>query len=291
MKNQSTILAAFVAIMLFTASCKKEDSGRSLSAGEQVTQKNVSYGTDTSQRMDVYLPAGRATGKTKIMVLVHGGAWSTGDKGDFNDVVAALRSELSDYAIFNINYRLVLPPGVNLWPAQGDDVASALNFIVSKRNEYQCNTDKIVLIGASAGAHLALLQAYRNNANGKIKAVVDLFGPTDIASLYASYANNPTTQFGLSFWLNGTPTSNPTAYTNASPINFVTAQSPPTIIFHGTADDVVPIGQSANLREKLQIAGVTSEYYTYAGEGHGWQLPNLLDTYTKAIAFIKKYVP
>jgi acetyl esterase/lipase len=291
MKNQSTLLAAFIAIMLFSASCKKDDT--TPQSQDQSTKTDISYGADAAQKMDVYLPAGRSTEKTKVLILVHGGAWASGDKNDFNEAVAAIRTALlsDDYAIFNINYRLVSPTGANLWPTQGNDVAAAINFIISKRAEYACNTDKIALMGASAGAHLALLQAYNNNANGKIKVMVDLFGPTDIAALYTSYANNPTTQYGLSIWLAGTPTSNATAYTNASPINFVTAQSPPTIIFHGTADATVPISQSANLKTKLETAGVAFEYVTYTGEGHGWQGANLTDTYTKAIAFIKKYVP
>ena len=289
MKTRHRFLTAFVAIVFFAASCKKDDANPST---QQSTQKDVSYGAAAAQKTDVYLPAGRSTEKTKVLILVHGGAWMSGDKSEFNDAIAMLQTQLTDYAIFNINYRLADPVGqTNLWPAQADDMAALVNFIAGKREEYQCNTDKIVLIGASAGAHLALLQAYKNNTGGRIKAVVDLFGPTDIAALYNSYANDPTSQTGLSIWLKGTPTTNASAYASASPLPFVTAQAPPTIIFHGTADAVVPISQSQSLNTSLQTAGVAHEYYTYNGEGHGWAGTNLLDTYSKAIVFIKKYVP
>ena len=60
---------------------------------------------------------------------------------------------------------------------------AAINLIISKSAEYKINANKIVLLGVSAGAHLALLQAYKNNSSGRIKAVVDLFGPTDLVDL------------------------------------------------------------------------------------------------------------
>lgn len=288
MKNRHTILALFSALLFFTASCKKENTSATT---EQQTSTDISYSSDPAQKMDAYLPAGRTTEKTKVLILVHGGSWISGDKSDLNQAVTLLRAQLGDYAIFNINYRLASTNGTNLWPAQDDDVAAAIRYIIEKRTEFQCNTNKIVLIGVSAGAHLAMLQAYKNNTNGNIKAVVDFFGPTDIADLYSFYSNAPTYQSALTLWLGGTPTGNATAYTNASPIKHVSAQAPPTIIFHGTADDIVPIRQSQQLNTALTAAGVVNSYTEYAGEGHGLTGTSLIDSYSKAIAFIQKQVP
>lgn len=290
MKSKQFLMLACSAFILVTSSCKKDDDN---SAGQQVTYTDVSYGSHAQQKMDIYLPATRSTENTKVAVLVHGGAWTSGDKADFNDAVAALKTQLPDYAIANINYRLATLSGSNLWPAQNEDVASALNFLISESSKYQYNAGKIALIGASAGAHLAMLQAYGGSTTIKsnVKAVVDLFGPTNMVKLYDSYANDPISQAGLRLWLNGTPTTNFTAYVNASPIQFLTAQAPPTIIFHGTADLTVPIGQSDSLNNALTSRGIVHEYYKYTGEGHGWTGPNLLDTYSKAVAFIKKNVP
>ena len=111
----------------------------------------------------------------------------------------------------------------------------------------------------------------------KIKAVIDLFGPTDMAWMYNSHPIPTITQPIIANVMGDTPTSGATAYTNGSPINFITATVPPTIIFHGTADPVVPISESIKLQAKLQLAGVTNQYITYTGESHGWVGANLTD--------------
>jgi dipeptidyl aminopeptidase/acylaminoacyl peptidase len=171
-----------------------------------------------------------------------------------------------------------------------DDIDAAIAFIHSKATEYNINTSKLAIMGASAGAHLSLLKCYKSNADGKIKAVVDLFGPNDMAWMYNSHPIPTVTQPIIVNVIGGTPTTNATSYTNGSPINFVTASAPPTIIFHGTVDPIVPISESIKLQAKLQLAGVTNQYITYTGESHGWSGANLLDTYNKAVAFIKNYV-
>lgn len=292
MKQYQAYLTTLVAVALLTFSCKKDNgssSDGSTDASSDVTIKNVTYGSSSAstQNMDVYLPAGRTSSSTKIMIAIHGGYWTSGDKSDFDTAVITLRPNLTDYAIFNINYRLAALPGTNLWPAQINDVDAAVKYIIKQAANYHIDTSRIVLLGASAGAHLALLEAYRFNQSGNIKAVVDLFGPTDIASL-ATF--NDTYYQLLTVWLGGTAATASANYTAASPLSQVTPQSPPTIIFHGTADDVVPISQSNDLYKALTADGVVTAYYTYAGEGHGWTGSNLLDTYTKALAFVKSNV-
>lgn len=263
--------------------CKKSSDNND--AG--IVYKNVSYGQDAKQNMDVYLPAVRDTLNTKALLLIHGGAWMSGDKADFDSTVMYLRNELPDYAIFNINYRLAQLPNVNVWPAQLNDVNAAFDFIRLKSTEYGFNKQKIVIGGASAGAHLALLKAYKYNTSNSIKAVVDLFGPTEMKELYNS---NSAYQFMLNAFMAGTPLSNPSAYNNASPLYAVNNNVPPTIIFHGGMDMTVPVKQSDSLYNRLVNANVATEYKIYPNEAHGWYGANLTDTYTKMIAFIKQKV-
>jgi dipeptidyl aminopeptidase/acylaminoacyl peptidase len=142
--------------------------------------------------------------------------------------------------------------------------------------------------GASSGAHLALLKAYSGNS-GNLKAVVDLFGPTDMKDLY----NNSTssTQFVMSFFMSGTPATNASAYTAASPLFAVNNNSVPTIILHGTADNIVPIHQSDSLNNRLVNAGRTVAYHKYAGEIHGvWNNANTADAYARIAAFLNLHV-
>jgi acetyl esterase/lipase len=239
--------------------------------------------------MDVYLPAGRSMLTTYTVIMIHGGSWSGGDKSDFNTDIPNLKPLLGNYAIFNLNYRLANGTTI-LLQQQLNDIDAAINYIYSNATKYSINTNKIAIMGASAGAHLTLLKCYKANTDGKIKAVVDLFGPTNMAWMYNSHPVASLTQPIIVNVMGGTPTSSASVYTSGSPINFVTSTVPPTIIFHGTADPIVPISESINLQAKLQLAGVTNQYITYTGESHGWTGANLTDTYTKAVAFIKNYV-
>jgi acetyl esterase/lipase len=268
------------------AACNKDQDTKEV---VQTDIKNVSYGSDTAQRMDVYLPAGRSTDSTNVILFIHGGSWSGGDKSEFDEAILAIRNQLPGFAMFNMNYRLVRP-GANRFPTQMDDIKSALAFINSKSEDYKINTGKIVLVGASAGAHLALLQAYRYNTDGKIKAVIDLFGPTDLKDLYNNHPVPAASQAVLVGLLGATPVTNPGIYTEASPINYVTRTTIPTKIFHGSDDIVVPISQSNALKAKLEANNVKVDMTTYVREGHGWYGVSLLDTYAKTIKFIKENV-
>ena len=251
------------------------------------TLTNVSYGSDPAQKMDVYLPAGR-TDTTKLIILVHGGAWMTGDKSDFSSFVPVLQLRLPGYAIANINYRLATI-AANHFPTQENDMKAAVDFLVQKSDDYRISK-KIILLGASAGAHMALLQAYKYSSP-KIKAVVDFFGPTDMIALYNSLPTGSLTQMALQIALNGTPTTNASLYAQSSPINFVNAQSSPTLIFHGTADDVVPISQSNDLKAKLQSFGVVHQMVTYPNHGHDvWPATTMDDAFNKIEAFIRANV-
>lgn len=287
MRLSALSLSIVILLSGVMVSCKKENSGDT--DLKQLDIKKVAYGNDTAQILDVYLPTGRDTGTTKVILYIHGGSWSSGDKSDFDEAIAALRTRLSDFAMFNMNYRLAFN-GVNQFPAQLDDIQSALAFINGKANDYHINTSMICLVGASAGAHLALLQAYKNNSNGKIKAVVDLFGPADLTDLYNNHPFPQEARPVLQNFLGTTPSINPVLYQQASPINYVTASSVPTKIFHGDQDIVVPISQSYALKTQLEAAGAKVDMTVYAGEGHGWLGTNLSDTYDKSVSFIKENV-
>jgi len=268
-------------------SCKKSNDNGGPTPPAQ-TMMNTSYGTDAAQKMDIYLPAGRSSSKTRVLIMIHGGAWGTGDKVDFDAYVDTLKRREPSYAIFNINYRLSTGTS-NTFPSQEMDVKAAVEFIYSKRAEYGIS-EKFVLLGGSAGGHLALLQGYKYNSPVKVKAIVDFFGPADMTDLYNNPASPliPTTL--VATIVGATPVSNPGLYQQSSPINFITAQSPPTIILHGGADPLVSPNQSIALRNKLQIAGVTYQYIFYPTEGHGWTGSNLTDSFNQVQAFLNANV-
>jgi acetyl esterase/lipase len=287
MKNILSILI----LSIFIFSCKKNggEPDPVTPTTPAKTILNVEYGTDAYQKIDVYLPENR-TANTKTIIAIHGGGWVLGDKADVTNILDSLRKRLPNYAFININYRLSNAP-INIYPIPNNDVTSAINFVLSKKTEYIIS-DKIILFGISAGGHLALYEAYKNNSAGNVKAVVSAFGIPDLTDMWNNPAGSPNfSRPALTNYLGTNPIANPNLYTQASPITYATAQSVPTQLFHGTADTLVRYQQSVALKNKLQTLNVPVQYTEYIGEGHGWIGAPLSDTYSKIALFVKQYLP
>jgi acetyl esterase/lipase len=282
-------LITLIFLMTLYTSCDTSSgssSSHAIAPATAETKLNVAYGNDSAQRMDIYLPAGR-TNNTKVMVLIHGGGWASGDKSEFSSAIPVLQHQLPGYAIININYRLATQFG-NHFPTQENDVKDALRFVLDKVDEYRVSKD-MILLGTSAGAHLALLQAYKNTDLVKPLAAISFFGPTDMAEMYKRQSNSYY-QFAIGLLVGGTPDKMPDAFAQASPINFVTSQSVPTLLFHGGKDGLVPVSQSKELKDRLDKAGVPVELVIYPKEGHGWWGATQEDSFKKIAAFLKKHV-
>ena len=148
-------------------------------------------------------------------------------------------------------------------------------------------SDKWAFLGASAGAHLAMLQAFKYSSPIKAQAVISFFGPSDLTSLYNS---SPVTALLLFNVTGTTPMLNPVIYQQSGPLTFITAQSPPTLLLQGGADPIVPPVQSTLVRDKLQSLAVANQYVFYPDKGHGWDGPELLDSFDKITAFLRLHM-
>jgi acetyl esterase/lipase len=267
--------------------CKKQGNGNDPGNLSESTMKNVSYGSDPAQKMDIYLPAGRTSSATKLLVLIHGGGWTAGDKSEFDPYITELQQRLPGYAVFNINYRLA-NNNANRFPAQENDVKAAMDFIAGKMSEYHISQN-VVLMGFSAGGHLALLQGYKYNSPIKPRAIISFFGPTDLVDMHA----HPVSIYApllLEALIGASPQQNINAYQQSSPIFFVNSSSPPTLLLHGGKDDLVAYSQSEMLRDKLKSVGVVNQYIFYPNEGHGWYGATLEDSFDKIEAFLEANV-
>jgi acetyl esterase/lipase len=187
------------------------------------TIQNISYGTNTSQKLDLGLPAGRTTA-TPLVVVVHGGGWSTGDKGELAWLLNGLKQR--GFAVANINYRLTLNTADN-YKMQLDDLDSAVQFTLRQAAVQTFNGQKLYIVGHSAGGHLSLAYAYTRNASGKIKAVGSLAGPTDLfaMSYYNSVIYNPILQPFLGVPLYPITTASEQRYKNFSTYYFLSRRT------------------------------------------------------------------
>ncbi|WP_018629987.1 alpha/beta hydrolase [Niabella aurantiaca] len=282
MKNTGVLFC----LLVFLLSCSKPVDTPT-AAREAAVYKNQAYGNDPLQKMDVYLPADRTSVTTKVLILVHGGAWTGGDKTEFDPFISNyLLKELPDYAIFNINYRLY-KKDTNQFPTQEHDVKAAVDFLNSKRKEYAVS-EKTAILGASAGAHLALLTAYKYNQAGNIHAVVSIAGPTDLTALYDS--NTVVANTLLVPVIGGTPDEVPDRYTESSPITYAATGAAPTLLFQGGQDPLVPQSQAELLINQLQQLNVPFQKVIYPNAGHGWGDPELTDTFKKTGEFLRQHL-
>lgn len=278
------IISIVIFVQMVFSACQSESIPNLMEDTNEIakTIMNISYGTHAKQVFDLYLPAKRSETKTKTLLLVHGGAWTEGDKSEMANFITVIQQHLPEYAIANINYRLATT-GNYAFPMQIDD----LNSVITKlKTENYGISDDFGFIGTSAGGHLSLLYSYSKNNNNSIKMVVSIVGPTNLAD--PKYIDNPiwNTTF---FKVTGVKYSdNPSYYEQISPLYRATASSPPTILLYGNADELIPTTQGIAMRDKLNQLGVYNEFNLYNG-GHGtWSIGDLLDSQIKIINFIKK---
>jgi acetyl esterase/lipase len=110
MKKQGKIVGVGLIILLFFATCRKDETPLFQTAAKAETLLDVSYGSDPMQKMDVYLPINR-TSNTNVIIFIHGGSFIGGDKSEFNSQAKYLAAR--GYAVLNVNYRLVNATGLN----------------------------------------------------------------------------------------------------------------------------------------------------------------------------------
>lgn len=260
-------------------------------------QKDIAYCTPggNPQLLDVYTPQDNQ--KTHPLIIhVHGGSWVGGSKSDDNmmPVITALTDK--GFSVASINYRLA--PDFK-FPAQIQDVKCAIRYMRANATKYSVNSEKIGLLGESAGGHLSALAGVGQNVqdfnsdentavSDHVSAVVDLFGPANLVSFTS----------GSSILAKALPTflgAYPAAA--ASPTSYVDPSDPPFLIIHGDTDNLVPLSQSQELLSTLQKFNVPGSLIIVNNAGHGLDLvkgdtiaPSTDEIQTSVVAFYKKYL-
>ncbi len=196
--------------------------------------------------LNVYRPL--QVGRYPGVVMIHGGAWRSGnpqDNAQFNRYLAA-----QGYTVVSISYRLA---PTYRFPAQLADVQTALRFIQKHAADYELDADHLVVMGRSAGAHLAMLLAYQPDAP-PLRGVVNYYGPVNLERGYYDLPNpDPIdSRAVLVDFLGGDPTQFPREYQAASPGTLVRPNLPPTLLIYGDRDHVVQSKFGARLTERLR---------------------------------------
>ena len=207
-----------------------------------------------------------ATRPSPTVITIHGGSWTSGDSTQLPAINHYLAAR--GYAVAAINYRLAPR---HVFPAARDDVLASIAFLEENAEEFGLDAGRLVLMGRSAGGHLALLVAYTAH-NPAIRGVVAFYPGSDMNWRYA----NPTNRLvmdqrrTLEDFLGGTPEEAQDNYRTASPYVFVNADVPPTLLFHGTRDELVFARETRRLKERLADAKGAHLYIEMPWATHGF---------------------
>lgn len=261
---------------------------------DYVVNANITYLTASGMelKLDFYRPRTAPAGLLPTAVFFHGGGYSVNAKKEASALAVVPYLQMGWNAV-NVEYR---PSGVALAPAAVEDARCAVRWVMQNAKQYNVDTDRIVVTGQSAGAHLAMMTGFVQESAGfdrgcpgqqpvKVAAVVNWYGITD----YSPLVDDPARNYAIT-WIGGQPNRKEIA-ARVSPITYVRAGLPPIITIHGDADPTVPYEQATRNTDSLKKAGVTAELVTIPGGRHGnFERDQVLRAWTAIEAFLVKNV-
>jgi acetyl esterase/lipase len=257
-------------------------------------EKNIVYGmySGLGLLMDVYRPA-QSNGIA--IVAIQGSGWYSPMRYDAAALKAnpevirhAERFAAAGYTVFVINHRQA--PRFR-YPAPVEDAQRAVRFVRFHASDYGITSDRIGVWGSSSGGHLVELLGTMdgkgdvsdsdpvNRLSAKVQAVVALFAPADMSSMFST-TSRPGTVSALMGFAYQDPSVGPPGlarpddfenrlYRDASPLTHVTADDAPMLLMHGDQDVIVPIKQSEIMEGALKQAGVKVSFIRVPGGKHG----------------------
>lgn len=293
---------------------KKQESRRNDSAATSETLKaieaisesqlDVPYKTigNKDLAIDIYLPKSDTSTNTAkghpLAIWVHGGAWKRGDKADFPAKNPNLAKALLEegYALASINYRL---SSEAQFPAPLEDSKDAVKFLLDNAKSYGIDSERMVIMGRSAGGHLATLTATELTASKQTtsqpmpKAIISFFGLYDLLALeeQKSTRTPASSQTPEGLLLGKTPSAVPELAKMASPVTFVTPNTPPTLLMHGNMDKQAPVQQSLDFAVALEKNNVPHKTIIEDKARHGDPIFDSKAYVDQVLAFLKVHNP
>ncbi len=265
-----------------------------LPAGVKVVSNQTYVGTKTGALLlDLYIPEKPTEKPMPVVMWIHGGGWKSGRKE--NCPLIWLVEE--GYAVASINYRLL---HVAQWPAQIDDCHAAVRWLRSNAEKFNLDPDRIASAGSSAGGHLAALVGTTSapvdeKVSSRVKAVIDMFGPTDLLTMPPNTPGPGKTDEDLAKsngarMLGGIVRDIPEKAKEASALYQVSKDDAAFVILHGSKDPGVPLDQSQRLDAALKAAGVFSQLHVIEGAGHGGKEFSTSETKDVIRQFLKEHL-
>jgi len=253
---------------------------------------NVVYLTANNHenKLDLYLPT-NASSQTPVLMYMHGGGWVRGNKE--SNVLRLLPYLQMGWAVVNVQYRL---GPVSLAPAAVEDCLCALRWVIRNADEHNFDTSRIVLTGHSAGGHLTLTTGMIPASAGldrqcpgteklQVAAMINWYGITDVGDLL----EGPNMKSYAVEWMGSLLNRIDIAHI-LSPMTYVRKELPPIFTIHGDADPSVPYQHAVRFHAALDQAGVSNEFHTVSGGGHGrFSLEETAEIFKKLHRFLRQH--
>lgn len=264
------------------------------------THTDFSYGEKEANKFDLYLPADNSKKSYGLVVYLHAGGFTSGDKKDDTKMLQWLCSK--GYVAAGINYTLFNEenPTASVY-SQSVEIRESIPYVIAEAERLGYVIDKMAIGGGSAGHALAMIYAYRDAAQAPVPVVLT-FGAVGPASFYQEdwgifgLDQSDEACAGLFSVMSGTAitteeVANGTYLEKVKPISaadWVTDESPATVVAYGTHDKIQPFLASLRLKAALEDHGVDHQYFELPHSGHGLQNDNLL--YEKWMNAVAEYL-
>ena len=265
---------------------------------------DLSYGDNQANKFDMYLPANNIRDNYGLVVYLHAGGFTSGDKADDKQILSWLCSK--GYVAVGINYTLFSEenPDANVY-TQSIEIRNAISRVIEEAKKYGYSINEMAIAGGSAGHTLAMIYAYRDADISPIPVKL-LFGAVGPSSFYAEdwgiYGFDKNTDearqgsaglFGVmgGIKLTSDMIENGSYIDKLKPISavmWVNEDTVPSVVAYGKYDKVQPFKASQRLLKAYKENNIDYQYFECSHSGHGLQNDNKI--YKKYMETVEEYL-
>lgn len=265
--------------------------------GRMVT--DLSYGEEEAQKFDLYLPADNSKKTYGLVVYLHAGGFTSGDKKDDQQMLQWLASK--GYVAVGINYTLATETNGASVTSQAQEIKESIPYVIEAAKKEGYSIDKMTVAGGSAGHALAMIYAYRDAKEAPVPVVLT-FGAVGPSSFYMEdwgiYGadTNLEAAAGLVSAMTGQEVTEEMIVDDSykaivneiSAVYWVTEETVPSVVIYGKEDKVQPFKAAIRLEETLKEKGVDYQFLTAEHSGHGLQNDDAV--YKEYMMLVEEYL-